>query len=69
MEEMVMDYYGIKNVNEGGLRDIEYLEELLACYLRLNDKKYYGYIVKAFIHLYAALPSSSSSCSLTTFPD
>ncbi|KAI3447418.1 hypothetical protein Pfo_004083 [Paulownia fortunei] len=58
MEEMVEAH---------GLKDWECLEELLACYLRVNGKSNHGYIVGAFvdllIHLALASASNDSSSS------
>ncbi|XP_044461238.1 transcription repressor OFP13-like [Mangifera indica] len=54
MEEMVETH---------GLKDWEYLEELLGWYLRVNGKKNHGFIVDAFVDLLVALASNSSSSS------
>ena len=61
MEEMV-EAYGLKDYER---KDWDYLEELLAWYLRMNKKKNHRYIVEAFIDMYAALPSCSSFCSFS----
>ncbi|XP_062171248.1 transcription repressor OFP13-like [Alnus glutinosa] len=58
MEEMV-EAYGLM----AGKKDWDYLEELLAWYLRMNRKKNHGFIVEAFIDVFAGLPSCSSFCS------
>ncbi|KAL7196006.1 hypothetical protein ACSBR1_036104 [Camellia fascicularis] len=59
MEEMVEAH---------GLKDWECLEELLSCYLRVNGKNNYGYIVGAFVDLLLGLAfASSSSCSTSSF--
>ncbi|XP_052173464.1 transcription repressor OFP13-like isoform X2 [Diospyros lotus] len=42
MEEMVAAH---------GLKDLESLEELLSCYLKVNGKSNHGYIVGAFVDL------------------
>lgn len=63
MEEMVETH---------GVNDWERLEELLSCYLKVNDKRNHGYIVDAFVDLVApravavaASTSSSSSSHIT----
>ncbi|CAA2970388.1 Hypothetical predicted protein [Olea europaea subsp. europaea] len=58
MEEMVEAY---------GLKNWEFLEELLTCYLRVNSKKNHGYIVGAFVDLLVHLEflASNSSTSST----
>ncbi|KAL8505155.1 hypothetical protein ACS0TY_016385 [Phlomoides rotata] len=43
MEEMVAAH--------GGRRSWDFLEELLACYLQVNDERNYGYILEAFADL------------------
>ncbi|KAL5574981.1 hypothetical protein UlMin_016680 [Ulmus minor] len=58
MEEMV-DSCELKSNMEN---DWQYLEDLLACYLRMNKKKNHGFIVEAFVDMYAGLPFSPS-CS------
>ncbi|KAL7133619.1 hypothetical protein ABFS83_12G154000 [Erythranthe nasuta] len=44
MEEMV-------EARLNGIEDWEFLEELLACFLRVNDKSSHGYILGAFVDL------------------
>ncbi|CAM8896991.1 unnamed protein product [Rhodiola kirilowii] len=41
--------------NGGGASDGEFLQEMLLCFLHLNEKKYYRYIVRAFVDLTADL--------------
>ncbi|XP_042013138.1 transcription repressor OFP15-like [Salvia splendens] len=51
----------------GGVRDWEFLEELLGWYLSVNDESNHGYIVGAFVDLLIdEETSSSSSCSLSS---
>ncbi|KAF9597669.1 hypothetical protein IFM89_020549 [Coptis chinensis] len=57
MEEMVEAH---------GLKDWEYLEELLVWYLKVNGKKNHGFIVGAFVDLLVGLASSPSSSSSST---
>ncbi|XP_059430267.1 transcription repressor OFP13-like [Corylus avellana] len=59
MEEMI-EAYGLMRA---GKKDWEYLEELLAWYLKMNRKKNHGFVVQAFIDVFAGLPSSSSFSS------
>ncbi|XP_022756668.1 transcription repressor OFP13-like [Durio zibethinus] len=47
------------------LKDQEHLEELLAWYLKMNRKTNHGFIVGAFIDMFAAVNSSSSSCLIS----
>ncbi|CAI9760866.1 unnamed protein product [Fraxinus pennsylvanica] len=54
MEEMVEAH---------GLKDWDCLEELLACYLKVNDKSNHGYIIGAFVDLLVNLPFASGSGS------
>ncbi|XP_073151923.1 transcription repressor OFP15-like [Henckelia pumila] len=59
MEEMVEAH---------GLKDWECLQELLACYLRVNGRSNHGYVIGAFVDLLLHLslqlaPDSSSSSS------
>lgn len=56
MEEMI-EAYGLEDY---ATKDWEYLEELLAWYLRMNGKKNHQYIIQAFIDLYTELPSLCS---------
>ncbi|XAR50625.1 hypothetical protein NMG60_11004994 [Bertholletia excelsa] len=46
-----------------GKVDWEFMEELLFCYLNLNDKKSYKYILSAFVDLVLALRENSSKVS------
>ncbi|CAI9766397.1 unnamed protein product [Fraxinus pennsylvanica] len=57
MEEMVEAY---------GLKNWECLEELLTCYLRVNSKKNYGYVVGAFIDLLVHLEFVASISTSST---
>nr|CAB3463129.1 unnamed protein product [Digitaria exilis] len=57
MEEMVAAH---------GLRDWAALEELLACYLRINGKHHHHLIVGAFVDLLLGLASSSPSDATAT---
>ena len=41
--------------------DWDFLEELLFCYLRLNEKKQYKYIISAFVDLIVVLRQNSSN--------
>ncbi|GAA0167358.1 hypothetical protein LIER_22309 [Lithospermum erythrorhizon] len=55
MEEMV-------EANPGSLKNNwEFLEELLACYLKVNHKSNHGYIVGAFVDLLVKIGFSSST--------
>lgn len=56
MEEMI-EAYGLEDY---ATKDWEYLEELLAWYLRMNGKKNHRYIIEAFIDMYTELPSLCS---------
>ncbi|XP_057978874.1 transcription repressor OFP13 [Malania oleifera] len=58
MEEMVECH---------GLKDWEYLEQLLGCYLRMNGRNNHGFIVGAFIDLLFGLSSSSDAGSASSF--
>ncbi|PIN07496.1 hypothetical protein CDL12_19933 [Handroanthus impetiginosus] len=64
MEEMVEAH---------GLKDWDSLEELLACYLRVNGKGNHGYIVGAFVdlllHLSMASASSNDTCSTSAIDE
>ncbi|KAL5710466.1 hypothetical protein ACHQM5_021023 [Ranunculus cassubicifolius] len=53
MEEMVEAH---------GVQDWDYLEELLAWYLKVNGKKNHGFIVGAFVDLLVGLAATSSPC-------
>ncbi|CAN6357690.1 unnamed protein product [Urochloa humidicola] len=57
MEEMVAAH---------GLRDWAALEELLACYLRINGKHHHHLIVGAFVDLLLGLSSSDTSAAETS---
>ncbi|CAN6330596.1 unnamed protein product [Urochloa humidicola] len=57
MEEMVASH---------GLRDWAALEELLACYLRINGKHHHHLIVGAFVDLLLGLSSSDTSAAETS---
>lgn len=64
MEEMV-ESYGLIKASTSRVekdRNWEYLEGLLSWYLSMNEKKNHGFIVEAFIDMYAGLPSCPSSC-------
>ncbi|XP_044462522.1 transcription repressor OFP13-like [Mangifera indica] len=52
MEEMVEAH---------GLKDREFLEELLGWYLKVNGKNNHGFIIDAFVDLLVALASNNSS--------
>ena len=52
MEEMI-EYYGFEANDR--LKDWNYLEALLAWYLRMNTKTYHGFIVAAFVDMLVAL--------------
>ncbi|CAA3011269.1 Hypothetical predicted protein [Olea europaea subsp. europaea] len=54
MEEMV---------DAHGLKDWDSLEELLACYLEVNDKSNHGHIIGAFVDLLVNLPFAFGSDS------
>lgn len=54
MHEMVEARMSFK-----GKIDWEFMEELLFCYLKLNDKKSYRYILQAFVDLVVALRGNS----------
>ncbi|KAG7950496.1 hypothetical protein I3843_13G115900 [Carya illinoinensis] len=54
MEEMFEDY---------GKKDWDYAEDLLTWYLRMNRKNNHGFIVGAFIDMFAGFTSSSTSSS------
>ncbi|KAE8037383.1 hypothetical protein FH972_009972 [Carpinus fangiana] len=64
MEEMI-EAYGL--IMRAGKRDWEYLEELLAWYLRMNRKKNHGFVVQAFIDVFAGLPPPPPSSSSSSF--
>ncbi|KAL1549270.1 transcription repressor OFP15-like [Salvia divinorum] len=53
-------------VEAHGLNSWDCLEELLTCYLRLNDKANHGYIVGAYVDLLINQASSSEHCSSST---
>ncbi|KAK1259094.1 hypothetical protein QJS04_geneDACA005481 [Acorus gramineus] len=53
MEEMVLTREG--DVEGCGALDWEYLEELLFCYLELNEKKLHGLVLRAFADLVVTL--------------
>ncbi|KAK1282793.1 hypothetical protein QJS10_CPB22g00934 [Acorus calamus] len=56
MEEMVEAREGSGGDVEGcGALDWEYLEELLFCYLELNEKKLHGLVLRAFADLVVSL--------------
>lgn len=57
MEEMVECH---------GLKDWDFLEELLGWYLRVNGKKNHGFIVGAFVDLLLGLASCSDSTSFSS---
>lgn len=57
MKEMLEDY---------GKKDWDYAEELLAWYLRMNRKNNHGFIVKAFVDMFAGFASSRS---ISTYHD
>ncbi|MBA0728922.1 hypothetical protein Golax_004639 [Gossypium laxum] len=63
MEEMVETH---------GMKDWEWLEQLLGWYLKVNGKNNHGFIIGAFIDLLVAITSSSDSTSyssaLSSFP-
>ncbi|XP_040990953.1 transcription repressor OFP13-like [Juglans microcarpa x Juglans regia] len=54
MEEMIEDY---------GKKDLDYAEDLLAWYLRMNRKNNHGFIVEAFIDMFAGFASNSTTSS------
>ncbi|XVE79181.1 hypothetical protein DITRI_Ditri14bG0037400 [Diplodiscus trichospermus] len=47
------------------LKDLKHLEELLAWYLKMNRKKNHGFIVGAFIDMFAAVNQCSSFCFIS----
>ena len=51
MEEMIEDY----GLQANGLKDWNYLEALLAWYLRMNSKTNHGFIVAAFVDMIVAV--------------
>ncbi|KAL2904789.1 Transcription repressor OFP14 [Bienertia sinuspersici] len=51
-------------INSNQRVDWDFLEELLFCYLRLNEKKQYRYILSAFVDLVVALRQISSNRGL-----
>ncbi|XP_019156628.1 PREDICTED: transcription repressor OFP13-like [Ipomoea nil] len=55
MEEMVEAHDGVK--------DWEFLEELLICYLRINGKSTHGYIVGAFVDLLVGLSIDAAAAT------
>lgn len=57
MEEMVAAH---------GVKDWEFLEDLLVWYLKVNGKSNHGFIVGAFVDLLVSLAASSPSSSSTT---
>ncbi|EYU38674.1 hypothetical protein MIMGU_mgv1a020229mg [Erythranthe guttata] len=62
MEEMV-------EARLNGIEDWEFLEELLACFLRVNDKSSHGYILGACVDLLIRhLANSEASKDLLTLP-
>ncbi|XP_010102029.2 transcription repressor OFP13 [Morus notabilis] len=61
MEQMA-EAYGLVKTNSVEKDNWEYLEGLLSWYLSMNEKKNHGFIVEAFIDMYAGLPSCPSSC-------
>lgn len=48
-------------INNNQRVDWDFLEELLFCYLRLNEKKQYRYILSAFVDLIVVLRQNSSN--------
>lgn len=58
MEEMVE-----ARLNDRGRVDWEFMEELLFCYLDLNEKKSYKYILSAFVDLIVVLREKSGRVS------
>ncbi|GFP88880.1 transcription repressor ofp14 [Phtheirospermum japonicum] len=56
MQEMVD-----ARVEHNGKVDWEFLEELLFCYLDLNNKKSYRYILRAFVDLIVLLRENSGT--------
>ncbi|KAG5523413.1 hypothetical protein RHGRI_035276 [Rhododendron griersonianum] len=54
MEEMIE-----ARLNDRGRVDWEFMEELLFCYLDLNEKKSYKRILSAFVNLFAVLQEKS----------
>ncbi|KAF7124913.1 hypothetical protein RHSIM_Rhsim12G0198400 [Rhododendron simsii] len=58
MEEMAE-----ARLNDRGRVDWEFMEELLFCYLDLNEKKWYKYILSAFVDLIVVLREKSGRVS------
>ncbi|XP_043725585.1 transcription repressor OFP14-like [Telopea speciosissima] len=56
MEEMVED-----RLSQHETVDWDFMEELLVCYLKLNEKKSYKYILGAFVDLMVILRQNSSN--------
>ncbi|PIA65090.1 hypothetical protein AQUCO_00100520v1 [Aquilegia coerulea] len=54
MEEMIE-----ARLNQNQSIDWDFMEELLFCYLKLNDKKSYRYILSAFVDLTASLKQNN----------
>ncbi|GMN61156.1 hypothetical protein TIFTF001_030234 [Ficus carica] len=61
MEEIAEAYGLVRNSNVEK-DSSECLEGLLSWYLTMNEKKNHGFIIEAFIDMYAGLPSCSNSC-------
>ncbi|RAL51727.1 hypothetical protein DM860_010445 [Cuscuta australis] len=63
MEEMVAAHHHHHQDDQKHGLDWEFLEELLTCYLKINEKGNHGYIVGAFVDLLVTLSIHSSSSS------